>query len=140
MTGQKLLIASCAIFAALFVSAEPPPIPSSITQTNAAGGGVAPTNFVDVLSVEFSPICSSCGCTNRYKLSIQREDLPEFWFTMPVQTSTNLVDWADKELAIGLSAELGAEFFRSSTNDLRAIDKPKRKPVNIVIPPPAEQE
>lgn len=135
-------------------SAAPPPLPVSTTQTNLLTGSTpAPTNFVDVISIEFSPICKNvetnisngvtnvwhCGHTNRYRLSIQREDLPEFWFTMPVQTSTNLVDWVDKDIAIGLPADKAAEFFRPSTNDLRTIDPPKREPVAIVFPTAAEE-
>jgi hypothetical protein len=108
------MLATLALGSTNSVTALPPlPVSAATNEATSAVSNVATNDgWREAYRYEFAPICHKCGCTNRYALVFSTKDMPMFNLDIPMETSTDLVNWTTTNLTQKLIASDDQRFYR----------------------------
>jgi hypothetical protein len=104
-----LTLLSCAAVADTN-SAAFPPLP--VSSTNAISNISTNDGWSEAFRIEFAPVCHQCGHTNHYAMVLSTNGIPLLQFDIPMETSTNLVDWTATNLTQRILPTDDARFYR----------------------------
>jgi hypothetical protein len=109
------MLIGIATIVASTVASQLPPVPPGYNGTNVTSAATNGPAMKTMIDVEFSPECSHCGETNKYRFVVEGPDVPMFKLSGGYETSTNLVHWDN--VVFEVPAIDDARFFRRKRYD-----------------------